>query len=300
MNSDPLNYIFGILRYISNNISISNRNNVNNNNNNLNDLIIKAFGPCVRSILRKEAYPDIFLIISCRWTISEFIGLLKIFELIPKYIESDVARLIIFDIYYQGTKYKVHIGTDIYKFTYFMNNKFGITCDNLAIDFEGTISPIITHHLVKGHTNISWVTSCIQDIMEKKFRVIILEDIFSADRSNFGGAEAHMSPFDKLILQNEIIENMGHFGYEFDRENTKNLTSNRLYSLITHMDVKEYDTERDISMSCCICREDYLENIDKKTILIGCHHDFHVDCLKKWVNQNKKSCPTCRTGLQFL
>ena len=33
MNSDPLNYIFGILRYISNNISISNRNNINNNNN---------------------------------------------------------------------------------------------------------------------------------------------------------------------------------------------------------------------------------------------------------------------------
>ena len=116
MESDPLNYIFGILRYISNNISISNKNN-----NNLNDHIIKAFGPCVRSILRKEAYPDIFLIISCRWTISEFIGLLKIFELIPKYVESDASKLIVFDIYYQGTKFKVHMGTDIYKFTYFMN-----------------------------------------------------------------------------------------------------------------------------------------------------------------------------------
>ena len=293
MNFDPLNYIFGILRYISNNISI------NNNNNNINDRIIKAFGPCVRSILRKESYPDIFLIISCRWTISEFIGLLKVFELIPKYIESDVARLIIFDLHYQGNKYKIHIGTDIYKFTYFMNNKFGLTCNNLAIDFEGTISPIISHHLVKGHTNISWITSCIQDVMDKKFRAIILEDIFAADRSNFG-AELPMSPFDKLILQNEMIENMGHLGYNFDKENTKNLTSYRLYSLITHMDIKDYDTERDISMSCCICREDYLENIDKKTILIGCHHDFHVDCLKKWVNQNKKSCPTCRTNLHFL
>jgi hypothetical protein len=234
------------------------------------------------------------LIISCRWTISEFIGLLKIFELIPKYVETDVARLIVFDIYYQGTKYKVHMGTDIYKFTYFMNNKFGITCDNLAIDFDGTISPIISHHLVKGHTNISWVTSCIQDIMEKKFRAIILEDIFAS------GVEPVMSPFDKLILQHEIIENMGYLGYEFDRENTKNLTSHRFYDLISHTEVKEYDREREISMSCCICREDYFENMDKKTILIGCHHDFHVDCLKKWVNQNKKSCPICRTGLHFL
>jgi len=196
MNSDPLNYIFGILRYISNNISISNKNNKN-----LEEQIIKAFGPCIRSILRKEAYPEIFLIISCRWTIIEFLGLLKVFELIPKYVETDVARLIVFDIYYQGVKYKIHIGTDIFKFTYFMNNKFGLTCDNLAIDFDGTLSPIISHHLVKGHTNISWVTSCIQDIMAKKFRVIILEDIFNDRYIN----EPAMSPFDKLILQNEII-----------------------------------------------------------------------------------------------
>ena len=296
MESDPLSYIFGILRYISNTINVN-----NHNNNNINDRIIKAFGPCVRSILRKETYPDIFLIISCRWTISEFVGLLKIFELIPKYVESDVSKLIVFDISYQGKQYKVHIGTDIYKFTYFMNNKFGITCDNLAIDFEGTVSPIISHHLVKGHTNISWITSCIQDVMDKKFRAIILEDIFSADRSNYiGNFEMSMSPFDKLILQNEIIENMGYLGYIFDAENTKNLTSYKFYGLISHIDIKDYDKEREISISCCICREDYLENMDKKTILIGCHHDFHIDCLKKWMNQNKRSCPTCRTSLHFL
>lgn len=291
MNSDPLNYIFGILRYISNNISISNKNNKN-----LEEHTIKAFGPCIRSILRKEAYPEIFLIISCRWTIIEFLGLLKVFELIPKYIESDVSKLIVFDIYYQGVKYKIHIGTDIFKFTYFMNNKFGLTCDNLAIDFDGTISPIISHYLVKGHTNISWVTSCIQDIMAKKFRVIILEDIFNDRSIN----EPAMSPFDKLILQNEIIENMGYLGYEFDTENTKNLTSHRFYCLISHLDIKDYDRERDISMSCSICREDYLDNTDKKTIIIGCHHDFHIDCLKKWVNQNKRSCPICRDGIRFL
>lgn len=253
--SDPLNYIFGILRYISNNI---------NNNNNTNDRTIKTFGPCVRSILRKEEYTDIFIIISCRWTISEFLGLLKIFELIPKYVESDVSKLIIFDLYYQGVKYKVHIGTDIYKFTYFMNNKFGLTCDNLAIDFDGTISPIISHHLVKGHTNISWVASCIQDIMEKKFRAIILEDIFKDIFSQFGALEIGMRAFDKLILQNEIIENMGYLGYNFDAENTKNLTSYKLYNLISHIDIKEYDAEREISISCCICQEDYLENMNKK------------------------------------
>lgn len=295
MDSDPLSYLFGILRYISNNININN----NNNNNNIHDRVIKAFGPCVRSILRKEAYPDIFLIISCRWTITEFIGLLKIFELIPKYTEIDVSKLIVFDIFYQTTKYKIHIGTDIYKFTYLMNNKFGLTCDNLAIDFDGTISTIISHHLMKNQNNITWITSCIQDVMSKKFRTIILEDIFTSGVFAYS-VDPVMSPFDKLILQNEICENMGFLGFEFDRENSKNLTSYKFYDLICHTQIREYDRDREISMSCCICREDYLENTDKKTILIGCHHDFHIDCLKKWVNTNKKTCPICRTSLHFL
>jgi hypothetical protein len=135
--------------------------------------------------------------------------------------------------------------------------------------------------------------------MAKKFRAIILEDIFY-NRNNFIGIEQGMDVFDKLILQNEVIENMQHLGYEFDKENTKNLTSYNFYYLINHTNIKEYDIEREISTSCCICREDYLENINKKTILIGCHHDFHVDCLKKWYNQNKKSCPSCRTSIHFL
>jgi hypothetical protein len=289
MNADPLSYIFTILKYVS--------THNNNNNNYNNDHIIKAFGPCVRAMLRKEEYTDIFLIISCKWIISEFIKLLKIFEVITFNIEMDFTKLVVFQIYYRNKIYTIHIGTDIYKFNQSMNNKFGITCDNLEIDYEGSISTIITHHLVRGHNNITWVTSCIQDVMSGKFRVILLENLFDYDISEI--YPINRSPLDKIIYQNEVCQNMICLGFEFDRENSKNLTSYRFIEIVSHTEIKKYDKDREISQSCCICREDYSEESDKKTILIGCHHDFHIDCIKKWMNTNKRSCPICRKICNF-
>jgi hypothetical protein len=293
MNADPLSYLFSILKYVSTHININ--NNINNNYNN--NYIIKAFGPCIRAMLRKEEYTDIFLIISCRSIISEMIKLLRIFEVITFNIEMDYTKLIIFQINYKNKIYTIHIGTDIYKFNQNMNNKFGITCDNLEIDYEGNISTIITHHLVKGHNNITWVTSCIQDVMSGKFRVILLENVFDYEIGE--NYPINRGPFDKIIYHNEVCQNMVCLGFEFDRENSKNLTFYKFIELVSHTEIKKYDEEREISQSCCICREDYSEEPDKKTILIGCHHDFHIECLKKWVTTNKGSCPTCRTKLNF-
>lgn len=297
MNSDPLSYLFGILKYVSTHIT----NIINNNNNNYNnDNIIKAFGPCVRAMLRKEEYNDISIIISSKSIISEMIKLLKIFEVLSHNIEMDYTKLVIFQINYKNKIYTIYIGTDIYKFNQTMNNKFGITCDNLAIDYEGNISTIITHHLVKGYNNITWITSCVQDVMSGKFRIIILENVF--DYNNFGINENYpinRGPFDKIIYHNEVCKNMICLGFEFDRENSKNLTSYQFIELVSHNDIKKYDEEHEVSQNCCICREDYSEEPDKKTILIGCHHDFHIECLKKWINTNKRSCPICRTDLNF-
>ena len=301
MESDPLSYFFGILKYITNNNNIiNNNNNYKNNNNIINEPIIKAFGQCIRSMLRKEEYTEISLIISCKNIISELIKLLKIFEIISRNIEMDYTKLVIFQICYKNKTYMIHIGTDIYKFNNNINNKFGITCDNLAIDYEGNISTIISHHLVKGYNNITWVTSCIQDVMTGKFRVILLENVFDEEFNIGGNYSINRSPFDKIIYHNEVCQNMICLGFEFDRENSKNLTFYKFIELVSHMDIKKYDDEREISQSCCICREEYSDEPDKKTILIGCHHDFHIDCLKKWVNTNKSSCPICRTNINFL
>ena len=99
MESDPLSYFFGILKYITNNNNIiNNNNNYKNNNNIINEPIIKAFGQCIRSMLRKEEYTEISLIISCKNIISELIKLLKIFEIISRNIEMDYTKLVIFQI----------------------------------------------------------------------------------------------------------------------------------------------------------------------------------------------------------
>ena len=43
-------------------------------------------------------------------------------------------------------------------------------------------------------------------------------------------------------------------------------------------------------MSCSICLEDLKNNL----IITPCKHQFHLNCLKKWI---KNSCPLCRRKL---
>jgi len=43
---------------------------------------------------------------------------------------------------------------------------------------------------------------------------------------------------------------------------------------------------------CAICRSKMKRNFVKTK----CKHNFHTDCLKKWVRQGKNSCPMCRSN----
>lgn len=43
---------------------------------------------------------------------------------------------------------------------------------------------------------------------------------------------------------------------------------------------------------CCICQEDYVE--EEYVGRLDCGHDFHTDCIKKWLTL-KNLCPICRT-----
>ncbi|KAI3827233.1 hypothetical protein L1987_01309 [Smallanthus sonchifolius] len=46
-------------------------------------------------------------------------------------------------------------------------------------------------------------------------------------------------------------------------------------------------------VSCPICHEDY-KNGDKIGRMVKCGHEYHVDCIKRWL-LIKKLCPICRT-----
>jgi hypothetical protein len=53
------------------------------------------------------------------------------------------------------------------------------------------------------------------------------------------------------------------------------------------------NNDKDDNHKCPICLEN-LENINKKT---NCNHIFHKECISKWININKNTCPLCRNKL---
>ena len=293
MTSDPISYIFGILKYVkkrTHNDNYNNNNNyinTNNNNHNDNNPIIKAVGSCVRAMLHNEEYIDISLVISCPRIVGEFVAILELTEILS-YHEDKLSKYKILRIFYKNKQHTIFIANDIKNLPNY-NQYFSLTCNNLAIDFDGNISTIISHNEIKRHSNLTWTTNCVRDAIVGKFRVIVLDN---------------MNTLDKIIMYNDICQNMIHLGFVFDRENSKNLTYYQFTELKSHCDVSQFCKGREVSQCCCICREQYSSEPNKKTVLIGCLHDFHIDCLHQWVkNQSqsivKKTCPVCRAELKY-
>ena len=297
MTSDPISYIFKILTYVkkrvhndninNNNSNIINNNYINNNNFNNhydnNNPIIKAVGSCVRAMLHREEYIDISLVISCPRIVSEFVTILELTEILS-YHEDKLSKYKILRILYKNKQHTIYIANEIKNLPCY-NQSFSLSCNNLSIDFDGNISTIISHKEIKRHSSLTWTTSCIQDAISGKFRIIILNN---------------MNTLDKIIMCNDLCQNMIHLGFEFDKENSINLTSYQYIELKSHVALSQFYKDREISQSCCICREQYKLEPNKKTILVGCLHDFHIDCLNKWVKQSPRNpCPVCRAELKY-
>ena len=281
MNLDPLGYIFGIIKYVKDHHILKY------------DPVIKAIGSCVRTILRKEEYTNILLVISSEFIVNEFIKLLKVFEILK--CHEDMRKKTLFPyiklcITYNNKVYTIYVIdsiSDISNFCdkniHFIRN-FGLTCDNLIIDIDGNISTIISHHRINKHSSLTWAPSCIQDAINGQFRVILLEN---------------MNTFDKIEEYNNICQDMINSGFTFDKENSKNLTSFQFIELKSHNNLIKYCNNREISTNCSICQEKYEDEPDNKTILIVCLHDFHIKCLKNWIITNKNSCPICRNEIMY-
>lgn len=53
------------------------------------------------------------------------------------------------------------------------------------------------------------------------------------------------------------------------------------------------------SICLCDCQQAQDEQDEQQQIIkINCNHIFHLQCLSKWVNQNKKTCPMCRNIIE--
>jgi hypothetical protein len=53
----------------------------------------------------------------------------------------------------------------------------------------------------------------------------------------------------------------------------------------------EYENEESIdnNLKCAICNEPFLDPVETQ-----CHHLFCCECLNKWIENDKSTCPTCR------
>ena len=284
----PLSYIFGIIHHIKKRIINSDNiyNNYINNNNNYNsdvqNVIIKAVGPCVRNLLRNEPIAEIYMVISSYRIKDEFISLLTVMELMDWHEQN--GNVVNLRFYYKNRLYKMQIAESIMQLTHYAVC-CAFTCDNLVIDSEGNISTVYNHNQVNNFTNVKWINSCINDILNSKFRIMLYET---------------MNTLEMIYSYNEMFNQLIRNGLEYDRCNTKNLTHFNFVEMKRHTDIKTFSCQRDVSVSCGICQEKYEDEPQKGTILVGCLHDFHVDCLQKWISKSiQQNCPICRSNLRF-
>ena len=46
---------------------------------------------------------------------------------------------------------------------------------------------------------------------------------------------------------------------------------------------------------CTICLDEF--EFEEELIKLKCHHIFHKECLKPWLDNNKNKCPICRANI---
>jgi hypothetical protein len=279
---DPISYIFGIIKYVKNRA----RNDYNDNyiNNNINYYIdnpVKAVGECVRAMLCNESCNTLTLVISCPRILNEFITILEVTDvLVARNIHNLYTTLL---ITYKSLPYTIHVANSVHELPNVHLN-FGLTCNNLTVNFDGTMTTIITHDKINRHSSTSWLMSCIHDSLHKRFRTVLVD---------------YTNSMDKMQAYTQQFHDMLALGFVYDKEGSKNLTSYHFVELKSHSQIKEYSC-RDVSQCCNICQEQYDAEPSKKTVLLRCLHDYHIDCLNKWVQQSLNNpCPMCRASVNY-
>ncbi|KAL8193205.1 hypothetical protein R6Q57_027109 [Mikania cordata] len=94
----------------------------------------------------------------------------------------------------------------------------------------------------------------------------------------------------RLDIDNMSYEDLLNLGERMGNVNT-GLSEDNMSKYLTEKN--HCSDENQDEVSCPICLEEY-KNGDKIGRMGKCGHDFHVDCIKKWLLM-KKLCPICKT-----
>ncbi len=280
-SKDPISYIFRIIRHIIE------KYNCNNNSEN----IIKAWGKCIGQKLRGEEILEFNIILSNYSIINELVNILSITEILVNTINNNGAensekRSIQFLL--NDKMIHLHIFSNLkyftnynYNYNYVQNDPdIYFTCDNLSIDLNGQISTIIPS--LKRNDNydtINWISLSISHAIHKKFSMI----------SYIENKQLHKN-IDFNIKYNELVD----LGFSFVNDLT---IPSKYYIFKKNTDITEFSDNRILSTKCAICFENYINS--NESVLLSCLHDFHINCLHKWIIKKQYTCPCCRLEIKF-
>lgn len=80
-------------------------------------------------------------------------------------------------------------------------------------------------------------------------------------------------------------------------ENKKLLLTSKEFNklskvLYKNRDIYYTDTTIEPCSNCAICTEKFKQN--SINVILDCKHNFHTNCLKKWVTEESATCPICK------
>jgi len=275
MGGDVIQYIMKLLRYVAR----------ENEERYLKDVFV--VGDCVHDLLlQHKDYRKITLVIKDRGFCQQFLDFLKMIEIlvVNEIYEAEENDHYDYCLLYHDRTVYFHI---IPNFAEWMENGFLLTCNNICLDWKGNVACILSSDKldVPYPTPYLWTLSCMQDVLQKSFRPIVLKH------------HCTLKEYYKYFL---IMESMQKKGWTY-RKNQPPLTKETIPDFQSHSAIQYKDPLREPSQCCSICDVSYEEN--PASILLTCLHDFHVSCLHKWMhssgNANSKKCPLCREWIQF-
>ena len=157
-------------------------------------------------------------------------------------------------------------------------------CNNLVITREGHISTRARsiHHSPPLDCPINWTSRCIRDALEGKLTWMVPDTLVKRM-----GPKEYTTFCTKM---NERRDKMVKKGFN-------SITDS--FGLFNGQCLKGYQYANDDL--CAICKEIYTEKPDKTTLVLGCTHHFHIDCVDNWVTSGRYhiSCPVCRAAIEL-
>ncbi|XP_051150636.1 E3 ubiquitin ligase BIG BROTHER-related-like [Andrographis paniculata] len=95
------------------------------------------------------------------------------------------------------------------------------------------------------------------------------------------------------VIEN-LIEELNLTVEEYSHQHNDGLSDEAIDGYLKKRNLSGAAAVLDEEVLCIVCRDDFKEEVETKEIArLECGHEYHVDCIKKWLRLNN-TCPLCR------